>query len=301
MHIEFHMTCLNTRPQRDFSGSRVRCFAQVANKNGTRVTTGDIRVCMFDREGCQANAKAWKIIESDRELVNSKCRFAAYDEHPTDWFRYPGYMKGGYQKQLVPTDKDNKEVPVRTFDAFKTPNVKPWVWGVFCQQFSWFDGKVDVKNTPMPLYEGTWRHDNETWVVLRDIQTCPCHPACRGCEELIPGTALKQVIESDGGACLAKYNVKPSDCKYVIRGVSGGPVRYPSITTGKDKADNGEDDQVCFAYATIKGDLSPVPDKVNRDRPELQNHKRIFAFCICITAGSQTSRCRGESTECSSL
>ena len=73
------------------------------------------------------------------------------------------------------------------------PNLAPWVWGIFCKQFSWFDGKTDVKSTPMPLYEGTWRHDNESWVILREISTCPCFPGCMECEELIPGTFLKQV------------------------------------------------------------------------------------------------------------
>jgi hypothetical protein len=45
---------------------------------------------------------------------------------------------GGYQKQLVPTNKDGKEMPVRLWDAFKTPNTEPWIWGIFCEQFSWF-------------------------------------------------------------------------------------------------------------------------------------------------------------------
>lgn len=92
--------------------------------------------------------------------------------------------------------------------------------------------KTDVKMTPMPLYEGTWRWDNESWVVLREISTCPCFPACMVCEETVPGTRLKQVIESDGGECLAAFGSTPEDCEYIIRGVSGGPVTYPPVTTG---------------------------------------------------------------------
>lgn len=30
------------------------------------------------------------------------------------------------------------------------------VWGIFCEQFSWYEGKTTVKNTPQPLYEGSW-------------------------------------------------------------------------------------------------------------------------------------------------
>jgi hypothetical protein len=161
---------------------------------------------------------------------------------------------GGYQKEIAPTDKDGKALPVRLWDDFKVPTERPAVWGTFCEQFSWFDGKTGVKNTPQPLYEGTWRHDNESWVILREISKCPCFPACRECEEKIPGTKFKQVLESDGGACLQKHKTKAKDCGYVIRGVSGGPVRYPTVTTGVDVADNGEDDQVCFAFADLKGE-----------------------------------------------
>ena len=79
---------------------------------------------------------------------------------------------GGLQRPIVPTDKNGNEVPVRVFDSFKTPRQMPWLWGVFCQQFSWFDkAPARVKNTPQPLYDGTWRHDNESWV-------CVCVRAC---------------------------------------------------------------------------------------------------------------------------
>ena len=74
---------------------------------------------------------------------------------------------GGLQRPIVPTDKNGDEVPVRVFDAFKTPRQMPWLWGVFCQQFSWFDkAPARIKNTPQPLYDGTWRHDNESWVCM---------------------------------------------------------------------------------------------------------------------------------------
>ena len=250
------------------------------NNNGTRRTTGDIRACWYDWMDCQQDSRAWKIVESNPDILRSKCRFNGYDEHPNDWFRFPGYMQGthhclladklqpssvrtrliatvtsagGYQKEIVPTNKDGKRLPVRLWDAFKVPNARPPVWGTFCEQFSWFDGKTAVKNTPQPLYEGTWRHDNESWVIVRDISTCPCFPACRRCEEKIRGTQFKQVLESDGGACLGAYDTVAAQCSYVVRGVSGGPVRYPFVTTGVDLAENGEDDQVCFAFANIKG------------------------------------------------
>lgn len=231
----------------------VYIWQKVEDVNGTKKTTGQMRVCWTDWMDCQDNSREWKIVESNREILDSKCRFGGYDEHPNDWFRFPGYMQGGYQKEITPTNKNGKSVPVRLWDAFKTPNVEPWIWGVFCEQFSWFDGKTDVKNTPQPLYQGTWRHDNESWVILREISTCPCFPSCMECEETIRGTRLKQVLESDGGECLARYKTKASECEYVIRGVSGGTVRYPTVTTGVEMSEDGESDQVCFAYANIKG------------------------------------------------
>jgi hypothetical protein len=230
-------------------------WQKVENINGTRRTTGDIRVCNYDLMDCTADSYAWTIIEGNKDLVDTRCRFRAYDEHPSDWFRFPGYRQGGYQKQLQPTDKDAKPLPVRLWNAFKSPNHRPWVWGIFCEQFSWYEKKTTVKNTPMPLYEGAWRHDNETWIIVREISTCPCFPACAECEHKIRGTQIKQVLESDGGKCLAKYGTVASKCEYVIRGVSGGPVRYPPETTQKEKQENG-DDQVCFQYANIYGKLA---------------------------------------------
>lgn len=200
---------------------------------------------------------------------------------------------GGYQKEIAPTDKDGRKLPVRLWDAFKVPNVRPPVWGTFCEQFSWFDAKTSVKNTPQPLYEGTWRHDNESWVVLRDISKCPCFPACRHCEEKIRGTQFKQVLESDGGACLLEYDTVASQCDYVIRGVSGGPVRYPFVTTGVDVAENGEDDQVCFAFANIKGEKVKGPELLPKIR-ELSwdgMGEFLYRFHLCtISFESWTSQ-----------
>jgi len=126
------------------------------------------------------------------------------------------------------------------------------VWGSFCEQFSWYDKQEEVKG-PNP-YEGAWRHDNETWVVLRDISTCPCFPDCRTCEERIPGTLLRQV-KDDGGACfrdLGYAKLTPDDCAYRVYGTGGGPVRFPTVTTGLDTDDFGND-QVCFSYSNLKG------------------------------------------------
>ena len=72
-------------------------ISQVNNVNGTRRTSGNIRVCWTDWMDCQIEARGWTIIESERELLDSQCRFQPYDEHPNDWFRYPGYLQGGWQ------------------------------------------------------------------------------------------------------------------------------------------------------------------------------------------------------------
>lgn len=68
--------------------------SQVNDVNGTRRTSGNIRVCWTDWMDCQSQARGWKIIESERELLDSQCRFSPYDEHPNDWFRFPGYLQG---------------------------------------------------------------------------------------------------------------------------------------------------------------------------------------------------------------
>ena len=60
---------------------------------------------------CQADARHWFIVESNPAILDSKCSFQGYDEHPYDWFRFPGYPQGGYQKEMTPTDKDGKPMP----------------------------------------------------------------------------------------------------------------------------------------------------------------------------------------------
>ena len=62
--------------------------------DGKPRVAGDIRVCFNDWMDCPADARKWKISESDVAILKSKCRFQPYDEHPNDWFRFPGYRKG---------------------------------------------------------------------------------------------------------------------------------------------------------------------------------------------------------------
>mgnify|MGYP006876865843 FL=1 len=123
----------------------------------------------------------------------------------TWWCGWPGIevsglrQVGGYQEKIVPTDKDLKPAPEELWSKFHVPrenNVTLPVWGSFCEQFSWYDKEEEVKKAPP--YEGAWRHDNETWVILRDISTCPCFPTCAPCEEILPGTMLRQVCARAG-------------------------------------------------------------------------------------------------------
>lgn len=57
---------------------------------------------------------------------------------------------------------------------FQIPKQVPYVYGMFCEQSAWQDVSTPTKVTPP--YDGSWRYDNETWVIVRDISTCPCFP-----------------------------------------------------------------------------------------------------------------------------
>jgi len=215
-------------------------------------------VCKYNLEDCSARAKVWTITQGSKKHILEKCPFRPQDEHPNDLNQFPGYMAGGYIKQLVPTDKDNRAIdpPSKLWANFHIPTSVPYAYGVFCEQYSWFDTSSDTKQSPP--YDGAWRYDNETWVIVRDISTCPCFPACSVCEERLPGTKIKQVKE-DGGECLSRYGVTPSQCENVIIGVSGGPAVFPPETTGLELDDFGEP-QVCFSYSNIKGRRLKGPD-----------------------------------------
>mmetsp|Transcript_3174 Transcript_3174/g.6437 ORF Transcript_3174/g.6437 Transcript_3174/m.6437 type:complete len:323 (-) Transcript_3174:222-1190(-) len=242
---------------------RIRIYQKVDTEGEVGVTTGEIRTCWEQWMDCPSESRKWMIVEGTPAVVKASCIFREYDEHPIDFARFPGYMRGGYQKKLVPTDKNTDPIPERLWSNFHVAEEEPVMFGTYCNQFSWFDQNLDVKIAPP--YAGGWRHDNETWVFLRDISSCPCFPACVDCEESIPGTTFKQV-KDDGGECLSRYGVRPQECAFTIKGVGGGPVRYPPETTGRDKDEFGND-QVCFQYANIFGYKLRGPEEL----PEILN------------------------------
>jgi len=227
----------------------VLIYQLVSDVNGTKQTTGNIRACWSDRMNCINDALNWTIREGDSSYVKQECYFRPYDQYGSNYILYPGYPQGGYQTEIKPTDRFGNTISSRLYSRFAVPNTSPFVYGSFCNQFAWYDGTTTVKDTP--LYKGSWRYDNETWIFLRPIENCPCFPACSECEETIPNTILKQV-RNDGGACLAKYGYSIKDCEWSIVGVGGGPAVFPPATTGLPQTSRGED-QVCFSYANIKG------------------------------------------------
>jgi hypothetical protein len=79
----------------------VYIWQKVESINGTRRTTGELRVCWYDWMDCQADSRHWFIVESNPTILQSKCAFSGYDEHPYDWFRFPGYPQGGYQEVML--------------------------------------------------------------------------------------------------------------------------------------------------------------------------------------------------------
>lgn len=185
---------------------RVRIYQDVDTEADPARTTGLVRTCWEEWMDCPSEARVWNIAEGSPEIVRANCIFRAYDEHPLDWSRFPGYREGGYQRKLFPTDKNTDPVPERLWSNFHVAREAPFMFGTFCNQFSWYDEDIDIKVAPP--YAGSWRHENETWVFLRDISSCPCFPSCVECEEQIPGTMFKQV-KDDGGECLGRYGTKP--------------------------------------------------------------------------------------------
>lgn len=210
---------------------------------------GNIRACRYETVDCASSAQSFTIVLGSVKHIKDKCAFQPKNEHASDANQYPGYKAGGYQKEMVPTDYNNKPVLRKLWNKFHIPAQAPYVYGVFCEQRAWQDKSSDTKVTP--LYDGSWRYDNETWVIVRDIATCPCFPVCSECEETLPGTRIKQVKE-DGGACLSKYGVKPHQCQNIIVGVSGGPNEYPPETTGYPLDDFGQ----AQVRTTFKGGCS---------------------------------------------
>ena len=66
-----------------------------------------------------------------------------------------------------------EQVPSRIFSAFQLPTAPPYVWGSLCRFYDYAE-RGDLNPTgDAPPYVGTWRHMNETFVVVRDLASCP--------------------------------------------------------------------------------------------------------------------------------
>uniref|UniRef100_A0A7S0QDN1 Uncharacterized protein n=1 Tax=Cryptomonas curvata TaxID=233186 RepID=A0A7S0QDN1_9CRYP len=227
----------------------------------TKKTTGNLKVCWSDWMDCQYQSRDFQIVKSSKEETTVRCPFRPYDEteqyYSSGRLPPPGYA--AYKKPATRLSSSGAQIapPAVLWSKFAVPadDSGSFVWGSLCAQFSWADQAGKIGRLPTAhYYRGSIRYENETWVVLRAINTCPCFPACAECEESIPGTNLKQVA-NDGGACLARFGVVPQQCKFTIAGVSGGPVRYPKETVDlhNNPPSPAGREQVCFTFSRISG------------------------------------------------
>jgi len=160
-----------------------------------------------------------------------------------------------------PKDLQFQDIHPITWSTFRVPPSETGLvpWGRLCDQYDWPDQADLGSGFGDPLYAGALRHENVTWVWIKDLTTCPCFPECQECHDRIPGASyhFKQ-LNAD---CLAQFGVTEDQCEYKIVGVGGGPMLWPPATTGRELNDQDEI-ETCWVYSQITGEKQLGPDEI---------------------------------------
>ncbi|EKX49714.1 hypothetical protein GUITHDRAFT_104678 [Guillardia theta CCMP2712] len=156
-------------------------------------------------------------------IVDSKLS-TMYTTHSTDFQTKFGFAKDSEGKDIFPTLWSRWHVPSE--DKFPMDEVP---WGRICAQFDWPDVTALGDGYANAYYRNALRHENMTWVWIKDISSCKCFPSCYQCTYRVAG--LSPQFEFINKTCLATYKNTIDDCEYKIVGVGGGPMVYPTAIT----------------------------------------------------------------------
>lgn len=112
------------------------------------------------------------------------------------------------------------------------------------------------------FYKNAWRHENETWVFLRDPRYCSSKAGSQsqletavltedkgGCLETVEGTEIKRAISDE---CLTGLGINIDYCPFRLEGVAGGTVVFDEALTGVPKTPEGKSNY-CFMYSRVSG------------------------------------------------
>ena len=210
---------------------------------------------------------------SPNEII-SKCKYRPTVQGPAgltqDWkkLQAPGYPEDQEWQKWKPKDEKNQDTEPRTFASFQLPitpdQQSTFVWGDVCFQYDWQD--TAENKAGFPYYKGAWRHENETWIFVRDPRNCAADAGSSaaleqakkldsegGCLEKAVGTTIMRT-KDNSDACLISKGIDVDKCPYSLLGVSGGPVLYDEEITGVPKTSDGRTN-FCFMYSQITGTL----------------------------------------------
>ena len=122
-----------------------------------------------------------------------------------------------------------EQVPSRIFSAFQLPTAPPYVWGSLCRFYDYAE-RGDLNPTgDAPPYVGTWRHMNETFVVVRDLESCPGYSSASSKQQALFEACLTlpsgSSIAVPDAECFAKNSLgSVTDCGFKLVGTTGGCV-----------------------------------------------------------------------------
>lgn len=238
-----------------------------------------------------------RIVEANPDEQVSRCAYRPTTFGPAgvtqDWLKLgePGYPADNSWQNWRPRDEDDRQTEPRTFSDFQLPPNKPYVWGTLCHQYDWQD--IARNEAGFKYYEGAWRHENETWIFLRNACDCkdssgePLAEVCGmeadgGCNVQLERT---RIVQLSNEACLSQKGVDLASCPLSIIGVSGGPVLYTEAATNTPKMIDGRD-AFCFTYSKITG-------------TQLRNAQQVERNCRSTSQGESTSAEDGEDAQTS--
>jgi len=168
-----------------------------------------------------------------------------------------------YKKYYYPMDKNLVQVKPNTWNRFSPPTpdmgISP-LFGRICDQYNWPDVSDIGTGYGASFYSGALRGDNVTWVFIRDITQCPCYPLCSSCTVSLPLVSPDfSVIDN---SCLKTYGSDETQCDYKIVGVGGGPMLFPTATTGVAVDETTGYTAICYVYNSVSGTRVLSADQV---------------------------------------
>mmetsp|Transcript_59769 Transcript_59769/g.159034 ORF Transcript_59769/g.159034 Transcript_59769/m.159034 type:complete len:328 (-) Transcript_59769:24-1007(-) len=241
----------------------------------------------YDCSGGAPWAYTATLQQASLDAVSNNCGFQRHsaptaDTQPTDGYSESPICTGNRacisgrttEQDILPNCQYPAACPAgaslpatsRLFGGFQLPAT---TWAKLCHQFDFLEPSSGTY--AVPRFAKAWRHMNETWAFVQDVQLCGCYPACAVCGNIAGGAGGVAVMDAQ---CMSDRGFSTGDCGLSMIGTTGGAVIFPESTTGRPQvpATGGvpAQPQTCWMYADIEGSKTRSRDQMLQDHPEWQ-------------------------------